>query len=360
MKILLAAGASGGHIYPGLAIIEALEKKSPQIDFLWVGTNKGKEREVAQSKNIPYIPVRAWSINNEGLIWKIQAYWFHGLMTLKLMSKMKREKVDAVVTTGGYATASSLMAATILGIPIFMHEQNVYPGLGTRKFGKFAKKIFTSFPGTEEHLSGLEEKIFLEGNPIRETFSQLDRDKIRKELGVENKTLVVSVGGSLGAKSINSFIRKLIPKIEKREDLYWVHVVGIDYEEDLTFYKDKKNIEAHLFLNNLPAYLVAADLLISRSGASTLTEISSLGRASILIPSSNVLDDHQMFNAKLFSDKKAALVIEDKKLSCEKSQEILFELLENEGLRKELAYRSKGIAPFQAAENIAQEILESL
>ncbi|NLY37297.1 MAG: UDP-N-acetylglucosamine--N-acetylmuramyl-(pentapeptide) pyrophosphoryl-undecaprenol N-acetylglucosamine transferase [Tissierellia bacterium] len=360
MKILLAAGGSGGHIYPGLSIIEAIEKIAPETEFLWVGTYKGREKEVAQSKNISYVPVKAWSINNEGFIWKIQAFWFHGLMTLKLMAKMKREKIDAVVTTGGYATASSLMAATLLGIPIFMHEQNVYPGLGTRKFGKFAKRIFTSFPGTEEYLPGMKEKISLLGNPIRDIFSHIDREEIRKKLDVTDKILVVSIGGSLGAQSINGFIRSMIPTIENRKDLYWVHVVGMDYEEELKFYKDKKNMEAHLFLHDLPSYLVASDLLISRSGASTLTEISSLGRASILIPSSNVLDDHQMFNAKLFSDKKAAIIIEDSQLSTNMAQDTLVDLLVNEEKRKELALRSKGIAPLDGAENIALEILELL
>lgn len=360
MKILLAAGGSGGHIYPGLSILEALEKLAPETDFLWVGTYFGKEREVAQSKNISYIPVRAWSINNEGLIWKIQAFWFHGLMTLKLMAKMKKEKVDAVVTTGGYATASSLMAASLLGIPIFMHEQNVYPGLGTRKFGKHAKRIFTSFPGTEKYLPGMEKKISLLGNPIRDVFSFIDRQEARLKLGVADKTLVVSIGGSLGAQSVNQFIQQITPEIEKRKDIHWVHVVGVDYEKDLEFFEGRKNIEAHLFLHDLPSYLVASDLLVSRSGASTLTEISSLGRASILIPSSNVLDDHQMFNARLFSDNNAAIIIEDRELSSKKAQDILLDLLDNKEKRRELAQRSKGISPLQGAENIAREILELL
>lgn len=360
MKILLAAGGSGGHIYPGLSILEAITKLSPETSFVWVGTYKGKEREVAKSKHIPYIPVRAWSINNEGLLWKLQAYWFHGLMTLKLMYAMKKEKIDAVVTTGGYATASSLMAAILLGLPVFMHEQNVFPGLGTRKFGKFAKKIFTSFPGTEKYLAGMEDRIFLLGNPIRDAFSHLSREEIREEMNLGEKTLVVSLGGSLGAESINAFVREISSEIETRTDLSWVHVVGMDYEDELLFYQGKKNIEAYLFLHELPRYLVACDLLITRSGASTLTEISSLGRASILIPSSNVLDDHQMFNAKLFLDKKAAHLIEDHELSSEKARHTLFELLDDKEKRKDLALRSKGIAPYNGAEDIAREILESL
>lgn len=360
MKILLAAGGSGGHIYPGLSIIQGLKKLRPDIEFIWVGTYYGKEREVALREGIDYIPVRAWSINNEGLIWRLQAYYFHGIMTLKLLYLMKKHKIDGVVTTGGYSTASTLMAATLLKIPFFMHEQNVYPGLGTRKFGKYAKKIFTSFPGTEEYLQGIEEKISLFGNPIRGEFSDLDREGARKELGLGEETLVVSLGGSLGSRSINNFIKSLTEEIEKKDRLSWVHIVGVDYKDELDFYEGKRNIKAHLFLHELPTYLAAADLLITRSGASTLSEISSLGKASILIPSPNVLDDHQTFNARLYSDKGAGLLLEDRLLSDASSQKMVFDLVEDRERLEELARNSKDLAPHNSAMKIAEEILEIL
>ncbi len=360
MKILLAAGGSGGHIYPGLSIIQRIKKIEPSAEFLWVGTYKGKEREVAERENIDYIPVKAWSINNEGLIWKLQAYWFHGIMTLKLLYLMKKNRVDAVITTGGYSTASSLMAASLLKIPLFMHEQNVFPGLGTRKFARYASKIFTSFEGSENYLKGMEDKVYLYGNPVREDFNQLDPDRAREELGIGEKTLVVSLGGSLGSRSINNFIRGLLPYIEKNDNLHWIHIVGVDYEEELTYYRDKKNIQAFTFLHDLPRYLVASDLLISRSGASTITEISSLGKASILIPSPNVLDDHQTFNARLFSDRQAAILLEDSVLEEPEAKKLVFELLEDREKLEELALNSRALAPRDSAKRIAREILESL
>ena len=134
MKFLIAAGGSGGHIFPGQAIVQAIKSLEPQAEFIWVGTREGKERDIAEIEGIPHIPIRAWSVNNEGLAWRMQAYWFHSLMTLRLIKLLKKEKIDALITTGGFTTASSLMAASLLKVPFFMHEQNVYPGLGTRMF----------------------------------------------------------------------------------------------------------------------------------------------------------------------------------------------------------------------------------
>ncbi|NLY73142.1 MAG: UDP-N-acetylglucosamine--N-acetylmuramyl-(pentapeptide) pyrophosphoryl-undecaprenol N-acetylglucosamine transferase [Tissierellia bacterium] len=360
MKFLVAAGGSGGHIFPGQAIVQAIKSLEPKAEFIWVGTEEGKERDIAKLEGIPYVPIRAWSVNNEGLIWKIQAYWFHSLMTLKLIRLLKKEKVDAVITTGGFTTASSLMAASILKVPIFMHEQNVYPGLGTRMFGKHAKIIFTSFPGSEKHLEGLENKIRLLGNPVRKEFSRLTYEKARQELGINDELLVLSVGGSLGSRNINDFIRSISDDIEVLDNVIWIHVVGMDYEEELEFYKDKKRIKALCFLQDLPRYLAATDLLITRSGASTITEISVLGKASVLIPSKNVLDDHQTMNARVYTDNNAAILIEDDRLQDQESKEIIFELLNNDKRRRELAKNSRGLAPQDSALKIAQEILESL
>lgn len=360
MKFLIAAGGSGGHIFPGQAIVQAIKEEKPQSQFIWVGTRKGPERQVAKKEDIPYVAVSAWSINNENLIWKLQAYWVHFRMTLRLMWLMKKEKIDSVITTGGYATASTLMAATLLRVPIFMHEQNVLPGMGTRMFGRFAKKIFTSFPGSEKYLEGMEDKLSLHGNPVRDDFKNLDYQQARKALGIDQETLILSVGGSLGSKNINDFMRSIADDIEKMDNIKWIHVVGMDYEEELDFYKDFKNVEARVFLQDMPQYLAASDLLITRSGASTITEISVLGIASVLIPSANVLDDHQTMNAKVFTDNEAAVLIEDSKLLEEESQEIIFELIKDENRRKKLAANSKGLASEDSAKMIAMEIFENL
>lgn len=360
MKLLLASGGSGGHIYPGLAILEAIQQEDPSAQFVWVGTKRGLEVKIAKDRGIPYQPVHAWSVNNEGLIWRLQAYYFHGMMTLKLMNLMRREKIDAVITTGGYASASSLMAARLLRRPIFMHEQNVYPGMGTRMFVKHAKKVFTSFPGTEKNLPGYEEKVILAGNPVRDVFNTLEKETIRQEMDNQDKVMVLSVGGSLGANSINEFILSLKPLIEARDDLQWVHVYGNDKEEYESLFDEIKNLEAHRYIEDIPPYLVGSDLIITRSGAGMLTELSAMGKASILIPSPNVLDDHQSFNARLFEEEGAALLLKDEELLTPKARDVVENLLNDEELRDRLASKSKGIIPSHAAQKIAKEILESL
>ena len=361
MKFLLAAGGSGGHIYPGLAIMEAVREEDPSSVFFWVGTVNSQESKLAKKKGIPYLAVRANSVNNEGILWRIKAFWVHGRMTLRVMNLIRKEKIQAIITTGGYATASTLMAAALMRKPIFMHEQNVFPGMGTRLFARFARKVFTSFPGTEKHLRGNEAKVQLVGNPVREDLLLLDRNAIRDQMQLQDKLLVVSLGGSLGANSLNDFILELKPLIEGRDDLRWIHVYGDDAGEKYDgLYQSIKNLEAHRYLQDFPPYLVASDLLITRSGAGMLTELSALGRASILIPSPNVLDDHQSFNARFFEAQGGATILLDEELKTSKAVKLVEELLNDQQRRDSLAKKSKGILPEDAAKNIAEEILGSL
>jgi len=325
LRVVLTGGGTGGHVYPNIAIYEALLKESSGSEFLYIGTDRGAERVIL--KNIPR-PVEFKSVPSRGLPGKLKSlntiisllYIFAG--TIKSVFLLKRFKPDIVIGSGGYVSAPVLFAASLLRIKIFVHEQNSVPGRMNRFIAGKASKIAVSFKSTLNYLP--EKKCIYSGYPLREMIKPGDRNILFKKLGipVENKVVFI-FGGSNGARTINNAIVDILPALLKLKDLTIILSTGrsrsheyMAYEETIKkIYNsgidldDQKNLIVKEYFDNIDEIYGVSDLIISRAGAGTIEEISRLQIPSVLIPKIDLPGDHQIMNAKEAEKRGGAKVI---------------------------------------------------
>ena len=352
-NILISGGGTGGHIYPALSIADELKKKYPNARFLFVGAKDRMEME---------------KVPNAG--YAIEGLWISGLqrkLTLrnlmfpfKLISSLwkayriiKKFKPSMVIGTGGFASGPVVYVANLMGIKTLIQEQNSYPGITNKLLGKKTSRICVAYDNLERFFP--ENKIVKTGNPVRQDL--LEVKEKRKEaqefyqLDLKKKTVVV-IGGSLGARTINTLIEKHLDWFKENDhQLIW-QTGKLYYEE----YKkhNGKYIQTYDFLNRMDLTYAAADVLISRAGASSISELCIVGKPVIFIPSPNVAEDHQTKNALALVNKDAALML--KESSLELFENMLKELLENEELQKKLSKNIHKLALPNATKDIISEI----
>ncbi len=356
MKILLTGGGTGGHVFPAVAIAEKIYEKYPAAEILFIGRAGGNENRAITEKKIPLMELevrgieRRLTLNNiKSLVLAIQA--------LGKAKKIIREFApDAVIGTGGYVCWPVLRAAQLLGIKTLIHESNVYPGLVTRLSSNHCDAVLLNHGETKRYLKK-SANCFVVGNPLRKSFSEMTKDKARRAIGInENEVLIVSFGGSGGAKILNDFSIKLMNNYSRKSpNIRHIHAAGKKYYDALSKAEktNKKGGSKILpYIDNMPTVLTAADIVICRAGAITLSEIAAAKSPAILIPSPNVTDKHQCKNAHHLASCGAAIMIEEKDLT----QEILFEkvkmLAENESERKKLSKCIQRFAISDSAERI--------
>ncbi len=354
INILLSGGGTGGHIYPAIAIANELKLRYPNADFLFVGAKDRMEMEKVPQNG-----------------YKIKGLWISGiqrkltvkniLFPFKLLSSLfkanaiiKSFKPDVVIGTGGFASGPTLMRANTKGIPTLLQEQNSYPGITNKLLAKKADKICVAYDGLERFFP--KEKIVKTGNPVRQDL--LDIPSKREEaityfkLNPNKKTLLV-IGGSLGARAINKLIENNLDwLIENNLQIIWQ--IGKLYEQDYSKYNDTKNVQTHTFLNKMDVAYAAADFIISRAGAGSISELCIVGKPTIFIPSPNVAEDHQTKNAQAVVDKNAAILIKEK--DSDIFQTVFKELLENEDKQFTLSENIKKLALPNATKNIVNEV----
>jgi UDP-N-acetylglucosamine--N-acetylmuramyl-(pentapeptide) pyrophosphoryl-undecaprenol N-acetylglucosamine transferase len=327
-KIILTGGGTAGHIQPALAIGEIIKRRLPDTQFLYVGTPDGMEARIAKREGYAFegVEVDGFSrrLSPKNLLRNVRS------LSLLAAADKKSKKIiqdfapDLVVGTGGYVCGPVVKAAAELGIPTALHEQNAFPGLTTKLLSKRVDEIMLAFPEAAERL-GETVKYTITGLPTREAYSgrRITRDDAKKVLGLTSDLCILSFGGSLGARTINNVAAELIKytaalpqrinhihgygKIGRESFPEAMKTAGIDIKTD-------KRLIIREFIDNMPVCFAAADIVISRSGASTVAELEAIGRASILIPSPNVTENHQFFNAMVLGKKGAAIVIEEKNL----------------------------------------------
>jgi UDP-N-acetylglucosamine--N-acetylmuramyl-(pentapeptide) pyrophosphoryl-undecaprenol N-acetylglucosamine transferase len=273
---------------------------------------------------------------------------------------------DAVIGTGGYVCYPIVKAASKMGIYTALHESNAVPGLAVRMLRKHTDRIFVGFDACKQSL-GVKNKCLNLGNPLKKRFCGLTKDKAREMLGISGKYryLIVSFGGSLGARTVNEIALEVMKELSaKRSDIMHVHAYGKNADEE--FFEgvsdielDKcKNIKVSEYIYDMPLYLKAADVVICRSGAMTLTEIAAAGCASVLIPSPNVTGNHQYKNAQEFSSANAAFLVDERKSGYKKEAlSYVKTLILNEPIRKEMEKNTNSFAKPHACEEIVREIL---
>ncbi len=365
--MLISGGGTAGHINPALSIANEIKKQNPNAKIMFVGTKRGLESTLVVQEGYPikFIEVSGFlrSLSPKNI--KIA---FKALKAKNDAKKIIKEfSPDFAIGTGGYVSGPLLSAAQKMGIKTFIHEQNAYWGVTTRLLAKKADKIFVSFEPTQEQKNQYGNKLVVTGNPIRNDILSLDKSSSRRVLRIDQRPFVVSFGGSLGAKRINDAALGMLEQSKKDGKLIHLHATGKRDKEYMEQELKKRglgftsvgDIRVCEYIHDMPRVLAAADLMICRAGAITLAELAAIGKPAIIIPSPNVSENHQYKNAKVFSDKNAAVLIEDKDLTAELLYDTVKDIIYNDKLEKmseNMLKFKKGNAAFDIVSNIFKEM----
>ena len=354
LKFILSGGGTGGHIYPAIAIANELKKRFPEAEFLFVGA-----KDKMEMQKVPQAGYAIKGLWIAGLQRKLTLQ--NALFPIKLLSSLwesrkilKSFMPDVVIGTGGFASGPLLNVANSLNIPTLIQEQNSYPGITNKLLSKKAAKICVAYENLERFFP--KEKMILTGNPVRQDL--IDVSSKREEaiaffkLDPKKKTLLV-LGGSLGARRINQLIEKeLQGLLSQKVQIIWQ--CGKLYLEDYSKYNSAQ-VQVVAFIERMDLVYAAADVVISRAGASSVSELCIVGKPVIFIPSPNVAEDHQTKNAQAIVDKKGAIMIKESALEDEFSI-VLEALLKDEGKQQLLGDNIKKLALPQATIQIVDEI----
>jgi UDP-N-acetylglucosamine--N-acetylmuramyl-(pentapeptide) pyrophosphoryl-undecaprenol N-acetylglucosamine transferase len=310
MKFVIAGGGTGGHLFPGIAIAEAFVEREIGNDVLFIGTKRGIEARVLPGGKFPLITIQAMPLQGRSLLGKIKALWFVPKAIREAFSILKGLQPQLVLGVGGYASGPTLIAAFLLGMKRAIHEQNVIPGMTNRILKWFSQRIFVSFEETKRYFP--DGKTVVTGNPIRrEIFKGIEKKK------GDRFTLLI-FGGSAGAHRINKAVVEALDPLQGiKPYLRFFHQTGREDEEWVSKGYQEKGFEAVVrpFFEDMATYYQLSDLVICRSGASTVAELSVCGKASILIPYPYAAHNHQLINAQKLVDLGAARMIRDEALS---------------------------------------------
>lgn len=354
-RFIISGGGTGGHIYPAISIANELKERFPNGEFLFVGA-----KDKMEMQKVPQAG------------YKIEGLWISGIqrkLTLKnlafpfkLLSSLwksyriiKKFKPDVVIGTGGFASGAVLKVAEILGIPTLIQEQNSYPGITNKLLAKKAKAICVAYDGMEKFFP--EDKIRLTGNPVRQDLIFVDDKRLKAltyfELNADKRILLV-LGGSLGARRINELIEKELDVILQL-GIQIVWQCGKLYYDKYKHLNEIENVHVFAFIDRMDYVYAAADFIVSRSGASSISELCIVGKPTIFIPSPNVTEDHQTKNAEALVKKKAAILLKESELE-EKFRNTFADLVSNDELQEDLSKRIHKKALPNATNVIVDEI----
>ncbi|MBK9799370.1 MAG: undecaprenyldiphospho-muramoylpentapeptide beta-N-acetylglucosaminyltransferase [Bacteroidetes bacterium] len=358
LKVIISGGGTGGHIFPAIAIANALKEKYNRVEILFVGAEGKMEMEKVPAAGYKIVGLNISGLQRKSIL-KNLSFPFKLFTSVRKSKAIIREfKPNVVVGVGGFASGPLLYAATKMGIPALIQEQNSYPGITNKFLAKKAKRICVAYDGMEKYFP--KEKIILTGNPVRQDIKNLagKRERGMEFFGLEaSKKTVLVIGGSLGARSINEAIKSFLLEFEKNKvQLIWQTGTTFKAVADKAA-ADYTNctIRVHDFISKMDYAYAVADVVVSRAGASSVSELCVVDKAAILIPYPFAAEDHQTSNAQALVTHHAAILIKDADVS-EKLPSTLFDLLANDDKRKKLEENILKLAFRDAAEVIASEV----
>ncbi len=354
-RFLIAGGGTGGHLFPAVAVAEQLRLLVPDADILFVGTKSKIEGRIVPQLGYKFksIWIKGFSrtFNLENLLFPLKIL-VSVVQSIYINMKFK-PKVS--IGSGGYVSGPAIFGSSVMGAKIILIEQNSYPGVTTRLLQKYANEIHLSFEDSKKYFND-KEKLFLTGNPVRSSLKLMNREEALKifDLSSSFKTLLV-LGGSLGARSINKAVADAIARFKEKE-------IQVIWQTGSNYYDEFKNLSSNLvgvfpFIEKMNAAYSACDLLLARAGATTIAEILALGIPSILVPSPNVAENHQYFNAKSLAVNNAAILIEDKNINEELVKKAFSTIYDDQKLN-ELKKNALLLAKPNAAEVIAKNAIK--
>ena len=358
MRILLSGGGTGGHIFPALAIAGEIKKRFPSAEFLFVGAEGKMEMQRVPKVGYPIVGLPIRGLQRK-LSLSTLAFPFRVIYSLyKAYKLIKRFQPDVVIGTGGYASAPTLKAAQLLGIPYFIQEQNSYAGVTNKWVAKGAKGIFVAYDHMERYFPSA--PLFLTGNPIREDLMKITHKAPEayklSSLAPQAFTLFV-IGGSLGARKINELVKEHLPLFQEKK-------VQVLWQCGAYYFPEYKHLESESvrilpFVEDMKAAFSLADVIIARAGASSVSELSVVGKPVIFVPSPNVAEDHQTKNAQAIADQNAALLLKETDITTHFTP-LFTALLCDENKRKELSENFRKLARPHATQEIVDKISEKL
>jgi UDP-N-acetylglucosamine--N-acetylmuramyl-(pentapeptide) pyrophosphoryl-undecaprenol N-acetylglucosamine transferase len=354
---LIAAGGTGGHIHPGIAVAEEIRRHEADATVYFCGTTRGMESRLVPEHGYTFLPIDARGFAGKSPVDRIRAVVAFVRGRRQCRKILRERHVDFVIGTGGYVCGPALSAARSLRIPALIHEQNAYPGKANRWLSDKVDCVCISYPATASYFHKAA-RVELTGNPVREIFFQMTRDAARKALGIlADEKLLFVTGGSLGARSINNAVVELAERCPSPGYRIILSCGSSDYpslKDRLS--ADKGVLDIHEYLRDQHLYMAAADLVLCRAGAITCSEIAVLGKASVMVPYPHAAGDHQTMNARAFEEAGASVLIPDRKLEFDMLHQLIEGLLSDPEQLLRMEHAARGLAYPDAAGSIYRQI----
>ena len=371
MRVLLTGGGTAGHINPAIAIAQQIKKQEPSSEILFVGTPNGMEATLVKKAGFTFASVEVQGIHRKltakNIVRNIKALKCAATAGPRAKQIIREFKPDFVIGTGGYVSGPVVRKASQMGILTAIHEQNAFPGVTNKLLAKHADIVFLAVEKAKEYLPK-NKKYIVVGNPVRESVIFKKKTEARRELGMDDNMCIVSFGGSLGAVKLNQIVADIMQWHCARGDINHIHAMGklgkkvfpeMLKERGVDVTKNHR-IDIRDYIDNMDTCLAAADLVVCRAGAITLSELQATGKASILIPSPNVTENHQYHNAMVLANQHAAIVIEEKNYQKEQLIKILDDFYEHPEHLKEYSKNASKMAILDTSERIYQAIHAAL
>ncbi len=370
MNVIFTCGGTGGHINPAIAVANALRERNPECNILFIGAKGHMEEQLVPKAGYELECLEVAGMVRGKSLTAIKKNVKTVFNTARAVSRCKKIirsfQPDVILGTGGYACFPALMAGSLMHIPTCVHESNAIPGLTTRLLADRVDRVLVAFAQSAQRYKN-PEKIQVVGMPVRREFIFSNKAVARKQLGLGEGPVVVSAFGSLGAKAMNELMVQVM-KLEKWQDypFHHIHATGKfgwqwmpQQLAEAGVNTENGKIDLREYLYDMPTVMAAADVIISRSGASTCNEIAASGTPAILIPSPNVTDNHQEKNARVLADQGGAVLVPEKECTPEKIYETVKNLLENNARREDMSAALRGLVVLDSAERIC-DILQEL
>ena len=369
MRFILTCGGTAGHINPALAVAGRLKELLPGSQFLFLGAEGKMEMELVPREGYEIKPLRITNISRGKSLAAVK----HNLDTLKNVIAAEKEarqiirafQPDAVIGTGGYVCYPVLMAASKLGIPTAVHESNAVPGLTTKMLAKHVNCVMVGFEDSKQYYSDAE-SVTVTGTPVRGEFACHTRESAKQELGIAaDMPLVVSVWGSLGARHMNEIVTDMLPFMQGQQEFHMIHSIGTQYQQEVSEKLNQLQIdpadcgaELRSYIYDMPRVMAAADLILCRAGASTLAELSYMGKPVVIVPSPNVTNNHQEKNARVLEAAGGAKVLLEGEFDAYRLLSLVRELLADPAALEDMARAMEALSVPDAADKICDRVLE--
>ncbi len=365
MRVLLSGGGTAGHINPALAIAAKIREEEPDSVIAFVGTPNGMENKLVKKAGYEIFHVDVKGFQRKLTLKNFEVAWKAFVSPMRAKAIIKAFSPDVVIGTGGYVSWPVVKAAAKRKIPTLIHEQNAQAGVTTRMLSGIVDKVMISFEATRSQLRAAEENIILTGNPVCPELFRINKEEERQKLSLPANPCVLSYGGSLGARAINTAAFEIIKNGDfEKAGIFHTHAIG-SYEwkkrsDEISALPKSRMHELFEYIYDMPSRMCASDLVVCRAGAITLAELAVLGKPAILIPSPYVTDDHQLKNARVVEEKGAAVVIEEKDLTPSLFAEKVIELVSDKERLEEMSRAARSMALLDTDKRIYNAVKEVL